>query len=95
MQIEKGKRYKIKESVQYFKEKYNMNPILIEIEDLDINIWSGGWGEQAGNPACRLYAIRIASTTISAYEPVWYGHVCGMGELVAEYELEEIVEDNK
>jgi len=92
LEIEKGKAYRINSTPTYFENKYGNPKPVIEIEAKDTEIWpKGGWGEQNGNPACLCFAFRGGFGMLRESE-VWYGHILGdgRGELVYDYELEEI-----
>jgi len=97
MEIIKGKKYRIKGKSTYFKKKYGTCNPIIEIEDLDTNIWKGGWGVQQGNPGCILFGMRSGLELLPWSGKVWYGHIevskltgARLGELVHESELEKV-----
>lgn len=96
MKIELGKKYRIKGKSKYFKEKYGTSNPLIEIEDIDRNIFGGSWMVQNGNPACMLFGIRSGMEGIANIGLVYYGKIKigenrgSLGELVSENELEEV-----
>jgi len=95
MVIVKDKKYRIKGSSKYFKEKYGTANPVIRIEDTDKNVFGGSWMIQYGNPTCLLYAMRAGTSELPIAGEVYYGKVylksgAGLGELVHETELEEI-----
>lgn len=104
IKVEPRKLYRIRplgpRSRDYFQTKYNTPTPTIRIEAHHRKIWKDGWGRQAENPACLLFAIRYgydSSITEQKFnliddipEDVFYGKVKGLGELVGQFELEEI-----
>jgi len=84
--VENGKTYRIKGDSDYFKDKYGTPNPDIRIEGTDTEVFGGSWGDQNGNPACILYAIRSVGVPLSGQ--VYYGKINGLGELVHESELE-------
>ena len=90
MKVEKNKSYRVKGNSSYLKKKYGTpNPDII-IEDEDIAVFGGSWGDQQGNPACLLYAVRSAQDHIPFGGKVYYGKIGCLGEVVHETELTEI-----
>jgi len=99
--IEKGKKYKVKGSSEYFKKKYGTSNPEIRVEDTDENIWGKSWMVMDGNPAAIIFAMRTGTEGIKAplTETVYCGKISplgskfGLSELVFESELEEIKEN--
>ena len=92
--IKKNREYKIKAKGDYFQEKYNNPTPKIVIEDTDINVFGEHWmlKAQEGNPACFCFAKRVIGLNDGEYisKNVYYGKVGNIGELVFDFELEEI-----
>jgi len=76
--------------IAHFKRKYNTPNPTILIEDKVEEVFGGSWMFKDGNPACMLYAMRIAMEGIPSDDEVWYGKINGLGELVHFSELEEV-----
>lgn len=98
MKIENGKTYRVKGNSKYFKKKYGTSNPKIIIEARDAEVLGIGWEHADGNPAAMLYAGRIGSEGIQGDGPlfsknVYYGKICGLGELVEESELEAMEEE--
>lgn len=93
IEVKPGKTYRIKctnsESSRYFYQRYGSPTPLIVIEEYHRKMWDGGWMTHKGNPICMHFAIRSALADLD-FEDVWYGHIKGIGELVAAGELEEV-----
>lgn len=91
----KGKKFKIKKQPAegYFFKKYGTASPEIIIEDRDINVFGRSWMMMDGNPACMLFGLRLGSEReYSCFTiPAYYGKVQGLGELVLEDELEEVI----
>ena len=93
------KKYRIKGTSEYFKEKYGtFNPLII-IEDTDKAVFGRSWLDMAGNPTCMLAAVRLGReqglAALSAQ--AFYGHISmpgqpSLGEVVLGIELEEVPE---
>lgn len=88
MPVENGKTYRIKGDSEYFKDKYGTPNPDIRVEGTDEEVFGGSWGDQKGNPACLLYAIRAGFGKLPLSGQVYYGKINGLGELVHESELE-------
>jgi hypothetical protein len=88
MKIIPGKKYQIKKGkTLYFKNKYGTATPIITIEDTDVKVFGGSWGEQQYNPVCLIYAMRSAAEGY-AFGGEWYGKIDHLAELVNECELE-------
>lgn len=61
------------------------------IEDWQMNVMSRSWMFCDGNPTCLKYAMRSAFAGLPIDNKVIYGHVNGIGHLVHESELGEVV----
>ena len=92
MKIIRNNCYRIKGKSRYFKGKYGTFNPTIKIEAEDNIVFGGGWGDQYGNPACLLYAVRSIEDGIPSSGKVYYGKIKGLGELVHEIELIELEE---
>lgn len=90
LRILKNTEYRIKGKSQYFKNKYGHSNPIICIEDTDKNVFGQSWEWMKGNPACMLFGIRTGSEGLETTGKVYYGKVLSMGELVWEYELENL-----
>lgn len=91
LKFEKYQEFRIKGNSKYFSGKYgNPNPI-IEIEDLCSKILGQSWMFAQGNPAALQYAMRSAMDGLPTDDNVYYGKINGLGELVHESELEDLV----
>ena len=99
--IESGKRYRIKGSSDYFKDKYGTPNPIIEIEAEDVALWPGGWKEW-DIAVCIIYGWRNGVELLPTDGKVYYGHIeCApptpgsssvrLGELVHQEELGEKV----
>jgi hypothetical protein len=103
MKIEPKKKYRIKGTSEYFKEKYGTSNPIIEIEDsfFDMNKDGKSIDEKCmeSHPACTLYARRCVEEDLpldpEEDKNVYYGKIEAkggfrFGELVHESELLEI-----
>lgn len=82
MEIENGKKYKIKSESKYFFKKYGTYHPEITIEDLAEKVFNGSWMSQVGNPTCMLYGMRAGLEKLPTDNNVYYGKINGLGELV-------------
>ena len=88
----KNKEFTIKGNSKYFKKKYGTANPIIRIEDTDRKVFGDSWMDMTGNPACLLFAMRLAQTDLPVNGEVFYGKIGYSGELVHEDELEEVKE---
>ena len=58
------------------------------LEDLASKLFGGSWKDQFGNPACLLYALRVADEDLPLDDDVYYGKIGCMGHLIHKRELE-------
>ncbi len=99
MKLVRGRKYRIMCKTPFFKEKYGTEHPTIVIEGKWKDVGTKSWGMCDGNPACILFAFRMAKERIALSEltddRVYYGHVevkngGSLGELVLDTELEEV-----
>ena len=82
---------KITSDSKMLKEKYGDPIPSIDIEATDVVILGRSWMVASGNPAAYGYAIRSGLEGLPTEGIVYYGKIKGLGELVHESELGEIV----
>ena len=61
------------------------------VENLWTEVYGKSWMISDGNPAAINYAIRVARTPIPNDDNVYYGKIDGLGYLVHESEIGEVV----
>ena len=82
MEIQTGRKYRIKGVSHYFRRKYGTsNPLILIEEKLDFH--------NAMSPASMLYLGRMLAEDIPSDGNTYYGKVNGLGEFVNAIELEE------
>ena len=72
-----------------------LNGSIMVVEDWWQNVAGKSWMMCDGNPACLKYALRSAFSGLPTDDEVIYGHVCGMGHLVHQSEIDQGWEDGR
>lgn len=75
---------------EYFENKYAQPKPRFRLEGEDVEVFGNSWMDMTGNPGCLLYAMRSAGE-LPLTGKVYYGKIAGLGELVHESELGELV----
>ena len=68
-----------------------LNGNKFRVEDWQMNVMGRSWMVCDGNPACLKYAMRSAFAGLPTDNKVIYGHINGIGHLIHESELGEVV----
>jgi hypothetical protein len=91
--IELRKTYKVVSDSKYLHDKYGED-IEAWVEDTDVNVFGKSWMWMDGNPGATLFALRTGMEgRVDLGATVYYTKIKGLGELLLESELGELVPD--